>query len=360
VLRRTIAAHVAALAWATPLTVAQAQVVRGELIDSVLGSPVAAAIVTLVDPSGAEYARSLTDALGRFRARAPSAGEFRLRVRIVGFGAWESEPFTLALGQTVVRRIPLMLVRVKLPAFTVEAQRTCGVRPEEGAAAAALWEEVKTALAATELTMASRQYRFRSLSAERELDRRGVVVRDTTFPSLGYSTWPFAALDPVLLSERGFVQRSVGGPTFYGPDAQVLVSDAFLDDHCFRIHIDADRTGRIGLAFEPVAGRGVPEGGGVRWLDSASVTLRTLEWEYRNLSRWAREGRPGGEVHFAQLPTGAWFIRRWMLSAPIAQVYLARADTAFYGVKIRQEEVIEVLSADGKPIVGFERSREVP
>lgn len=359
-LRWTIAAHVAVLAWVTPLTAAQAQLVRGELIDSVLGGPVAAAIVTLVDASGAEHARSLTDALGQFRIRAPSAGEFRLRVRIVGFDAWESEPLPLAVGQTVVRRIPLMLVRVKLPAFTVEAQRTCVVRPEEGAAAAALWEEVKTALAATELTMASRQYRFRNLRAERELDRWGMVVRDTTFPSLGYSTWPFAALDPVLLSELGFVQGTVGGPTFYGPDAQVLVSDAFLDDHCFRVLVGSDRAGRIGLAFEPVARRDVPEVGGVLWLDSATVTLRTLEWEYRNVSRWAREGKPGGEVHFAQLPTGAWFIRRWMLRAPIAQVHLARADTAFYGVKIRQEEVIEVLSADGKPIVGFERSREVP
>lgn len=344
---------------ATP-ALAHAQLVRGELIDSVLGTPVSSAIVTLVDPAGAEHARTLTDAMGRFQARAPSTGEFRLRVRIVGFDAWESEPLALALGQTEVRRIPLMLARVKLPAFTVEAERTCVVRPEEGAAAAALWEEVKKALAATELTMESRQFRFRSLSAERELDRRGTVVRDTTYPSLGYSTWPFAALDPVLLSELGFVQGTVGGPTFYGPDAQVLVSDAFLDDHCFRVLAASGRAGRLGLAFEPVAGRDGPEVGGVLWLDSATVTLQTLEWEYRNLARWAREGRPGGEVHFAQLPTGAWFIRRWMLRAPIAQVYLARADTAFYGVKIRQEEVIEVLGADGKPLAGFERSREIP
>jgi hypothetical protein len=60
-----------------------AQLVRGELIDSVAGSPVAAAIVSLVDASGEEHVRLLTDAMGRFRVRAPSAGEYRLRVRIV-------------------------------------------------------------------------------------------------------------------------------------------------------------------------------------------------------------------------------------------------------------------------------------
>jgi hypothetical protein len=359
-LRRTIAAQAAAWVWLATPALMHAQLVRGELIDSVAGSPVAAAIVSLVDASGEEHVRLLTDAMGQFRVRAPSAGEYRLRVRIVGFDAWESEPLTLAVGQTVVRRIPLMLVRVKLPAFTVEAERTCVVRPEEGAAAAALWEEVKKALAATELTVASRRFRFRSVSTERELNRQGMVVRDTAYPALGYSTWPFAALDPDLLSKLGFVQATVGGPTFYGPDAQVLVSDAFLDDHCFRITTSSDRAGTIGLAFEPVAGRSVPEVGGVLWLDSATVTLRTLEWEYRNLSRWAREGKPGGEVHFAQLTTGAWFIQRWMLRAPIAQVYLARADTAFYGVKWKQEEVIAVLTADGKPIVGFERVNEVP
>jgi hypothetical protein len=353
VLCRIIALQAVACGWMAVPALLHAQLVRGELVDSIAGRPVAAAIVTLVDTAGDEHGRTLTDATGRFAVRAPGAGDFRLRARIVGFDVWESERLTLAAGQTVVRRVPLMLVRVKLPVFTVEAERTCVVRPEEGAAAASLWEEVKKALAATELTIASRQFRFRSLESERELDRLGIVVRDTTYPAIGYSTWPFAALDPELLSELGFVHGTGGGPTFYGPDAQVLVSDAFLDDHCFRVLARSGEAGRIGLAFEPVAGRKVPDISGVLWLDSATVALRTLEWEYRNLSRWAREGRPGGEVDFAQLPTGAWFIRRWMLRAPIAQVFLARADTVFYGVKVKQEEVIAVLTAAGKPVVVF-------
>ena len=357
---RATAVQAAACMWLALPGLGQAQLVRGELVDSVAGRPIAAAVVTLVDVNGTEHARTLTDAMGQFRVLAQSAGAFRLRVRIVGFDAWDSEPLRLSAGQTEVRRIPLMLVRVKLPAVTVEAERTCVVRPDEGGAAASLWDEVKKALAATELTMTGRQFRFRSVAVERELDRLGSAVRDTTYPSLGFSTWPFAALDPELLSDRGFVQGDAGGPVFYGPDAQVLVSDAFLDDHCFRVLAPSEGNGWIGLAFEPVAGRDVPEVDGVLWIDSATVALQSLTWAYRNLSRWAREGRPGGEVHFAQLPTGAWYIRRWMLRAPIAQVYVGRPDTAFYGVKWRQEEVVEVFTADGKPIVRFRAPGETP
>jgi len=334
-----------------------AQVVRGDLVDSIAARPVGAAIVTLVDAAGAEFGRTLTDANGRFLVRAPAAGAFRLRVRIVGFDVWESEPIALAVGETVVRRVPLLLVRVKLPAITVEAEQTCMVRPEEGAAAAALWNEVKKVLAATELTMRSREFRFRSVGTERELDRLGVVVRDTSYRSIGYRAWPFAALSPELLARRGFVQGSATGPVFYGPDAQLLVSDAFLDDHCFRVRVGPEESGRVGLAFEPVAGREVSEIEGVLWLDSATVALRQLEWSYRNLSRWAREGKPGGEVDFAVLPTGAWFIRRWELRAPIAQVFPANPDTVFFGVKIREESVAEVVKADGTPVVVYDTTR---
>jgi len=356
-LRNLLVLLAAAVASLAPPARSHAQVVRGEVVDSIAARPITAAMVTLVDGTGVEFGRTLTDANGRFLVRAPAEGTFRLRVRLVGFDAWESDPMALEVGQTAVKRVSLLLVRVKLPALTVQAEQTCVVRPGEGAAAAALWEEVKKVLAATDLTMRSREFRFRSVGTEREVDRLGAVVRDTTYSSIGYRAWPFAALSPELLARRGFVQGSAGGPVFFGPDAQLLVSDAFLDDHCFRVRVGPDGSGRVGLAFEPVAGRGVPEIEGTLWLDSATVALRRLEWSYRNLSRWAREGKPGGEVDFAVLPTGAWFIRRWELRAPIAEVFPAKPDTAFFGVKIREEAVAEVVKADGTPVVVYDTTK---
>lgn len=330
-----------------------AQVVRGSLADAISGRPVPAGIVALVDSAGVERARTLTDATGSFVIRAPAPGIFRLRTLIVGFEGWESEPFSLARAQSVERRIELTLFRVELPELTVEAEQTCVVRPEEGLAAAALWDEVKKALATTRLSMERRDYRFRTRTSERQLDPYGVVRTDTSYVAPGYTSWPFASLPAERLSLSGFVQDARGGPVFYGPDAEVLVSDVFLDDHCFRVTFDEDSRRYVGLAFEPVRGREVAEIEGVLWLDSSSVVLRRLEWSYRNISRWARAGRPGGFVEFASLPDGSWFIRRWMLRAPVAHVFAGRPDTLLYGVKVRESEVLDVVDRRGQPIFRY-------
>ncbi|MBE0593989.1 MAG: carboxypeptidase regulatory-like domain-containing protein, partial [Gemmatimonadales bacterium] len=89
VLCRIIALQAVACGWMAVPALLHAQLVRGELVDSIAGRPVAAAIVTLVDTAGDEHGRTLTDATGRFAVRAPGAGDFRLRARIVGFDVWE-------------------------------------------------------------------------------------------------------------------------------------------------------------------------------------------------------------------------------------------------------------------------------
>ncbi len=355
--RSAVSLAVIAALWCSA---SSAQVVRGELVDAISRRPVPAGIVTLVDTAQVERARTLTDATGYFVIRAPEPGVFRLRTLIVGFEGWESEPFSLGRGQSVEREITLRLFRIELPELTVEAERTCVVRPNEGLAAAALWEEVKKALATTALSMESRDYRFRTRTTERELDPYGVVRTDTTYLTPGYRAWPFASLAAARLSERGFVQSAPGGPVFYGPDADVLVSETFLDDHCFRVRLAEESGAYLGLGFEPVSGRKVPEVEGVLWLDSSTAALRRLEWRYRNVSRWVRSGRPEGYVEFAELPDGAWFIRRWMLRAPVARVFVGRPDTLLYGVKVKQAEVVEVVDRRGKPIFRYPVPDRIP
>jgi hypothetical protein len=215
-------------------------------------------------------------------------------------------------------------------------------------------------MSATTLAAQSRRYRFRTQSRERFVDRYGVTQTDTVFPmSPGYQAWPFGSLDPEQLSRSGFVQNDLGGPVFYGPDAALLVSDVFLDDHCFRVRRENGRD-ELGLLFEPVGGRNVPEIVGVLWLDSASVALRRLEWKYTNLAIWSRQGQPAGSIEFSQLPDGAWFVRRWMLRAPVAQVFTMRSDTTYYGVRIREAAVTEVLDRSGRLIVNFEETDSIP
>ena len=68
------------------------------------------------------------------------------------------------------RPVPAAFVLLMDSAGT-EAARTCRGRPDEGAAAATLWEEIQKALAATEWEQHARRYRFWTVTVERTLDR---------------------------------------------------------------------------------------------------------------------------------------------------------------------------------------------
>jgi hypothetical protein len=312
----------------------------------------------LLDSTGTEHGQVLSDALGRFVLRADGPGDYFMRTRVVGYRRWESPTFSLARGESIVRRIDLTLVPVTLPELTVEAEQTCVVRPEEGLAAAALWEEVRTALEVTQLTIDRRRYRFRTLLTTEEFNRYEAPVAVETRQGVGYTAMGFGSASAQDLQQHGFVRSTGVGPVYFGPDAQVLVSDVFLDHHCFRVKHDS-RGGTIGLMFEPVSRGDAPDVEGTLWIDSATMALRSLEWSYTELSRWAKLGDPGGEMDFGRLPNGAWFIERWELRAPIARVIVGRADTVYHGVKVRKGRVTEVLTAAGDLVVQFDSTGAV-
>ena len=48
----------------------------------------------------------------------------------------------------------------------------------------------------------------------------------------------------------GFIQTQDDGSVHYfGPDASILLSNVFLNGHCFRLAEEEGRPGAIGLAF---------------------------------------------------------------------------------------------------------------
>jgi hypothetical protein len=76
---------------------ASAQEIRGQVVDSVTGQPLAGAVVTLLDVSGAELERSVSDESGRFLFVAIDVVKYRLRVEGEGyrtstFPEWEVVP----------------------------------------------------------------------------------------------------------------------------------------------------------------------------------------------------------------------------------------------------------------------------
>jgi hypothetical protein len=105
---------------------------------------------------------------------------------------------------------------------------------------------------------------------------------------------------------------------YYGPDAEVLVADAFLDTHCFETRRgEADAAGLIGLAFAPVRGRKLPDITGTLWLDPKTSELRYIEFTYTGIDGGLNVKGVGGRTDFRRLPNGAWIVDRWYIRLPI-------------------------------------------
>jgi hypothetical protein len=98
----------------------EAQIVRGQVVDSVTYGPVAGAIVSLLDSLGVETLRMVADDEGLFLVRAPDGGQFRLRVEADGYRRSMFPPFTL--GSSDVKGFMLLIAATAPapPAPTIE------------------------------------------------------------------------------------------------------------------------------------------------------------------------------------------------------------------------------------------------
>lgn len=295
----------------------RAQAVHGEVVDDG-GRPVAAAFVILQDAAGGSVARALSDSAGGFVLRAGGRGTYTLRAERIGYASAVSPPLRLEEGAVLPYRMVVAGQAVALEAIVVGGATTCAVRARDDAAAAALWEEARKALAVSAWTEHAESLHVVATEFTRTLDRRGRrVVSEERRNYEGPTLNPFVTLAPEELARAGY--RHVEGEVawYYAPDALVLLSDGFLDTHCFRTERGRRETrGLLGLAFEPVRGRRVTDVAGTLWIDPRTAELRHLEFRYRNLPRVDDWRGVGGRVEFRRLPTGAWIIERWHLRMP--------------------------------------------
>lgn len=300
---------------------ASAQSVRGVVVEAGSGEAVEGALVSLVDASsGAETSSTLTGTDGAYVLRATAAGEYRLRVERIGYETWVSGPFRLGLGESVTRRLSIPVRAVSLAELEVAVESRCAPRPGAGPALARAWEEARKALELTRYTEERSGVGFELRRYERDLDPETGRVRREESRALEKRSWrSFVSAPAEELSEEGWVRRlEAGGWRYYAPDAEVLLSETFAEDHCFSlVPGSGEEEGLVGLRFEPVEGRRVPEVAGTLWLDAGSAELRRLEYRYTGLERPLEAFEAGGRVELARLPTGHWFVRRWHIAMPI-------------------------------------------
>ncbi len=298
---------------------AAAQIVRGRVLEEGSGTPLAGAMIVLMDAAGALAGRILTDDLGRFTLRAPRGGTYTLRADRIGYASMASPALELAPGAAVLHDMVVPVQAIALANITVEGERRCVLRPEGGLDVARVWEEARKALAAAAFTDETSVYRYVTMKYQRDLDSdaRTVTNEQRNFSDL-MQRQTFVSRPVEELMADGFVQEEEDGTYYYAPDANVMLSDAFLDTHCLRVRQGEDETADlIGLAFEPVERRrGHIDIRGVMWLEPASSELQWLEFAYADLDAEIRSRHVGGKVVFTGMPNGTWVVSEWYIRMP--------------------------------------------
>jgi hypothetical protein len=372
----TVLSAVAALLAAAPLS---AQIVRGRIVDKVTQAPIQGAFILLVDSAGGQQRGVLSGSSGDFVLEAPGAGRYTLRAERIGYEDTMSDPLDLAVDQVLAYRFEIAVKAVNLAGMEVTGKGRCRITKEMGVQTTALWEEVRKALSIAVWGEEERGVPFQASLFSRARDASsGKIESDTVTFVSGYGRTPFASETARSLGTDGYIrQLSDGSFMFYGLDAKTLLSDDFLERHCFRVQqAGEEQAGLIGLGFAPLNRKGPPDIEGTLWVDRATAELRYLEFEYSKLPMNVSVNRElfGGRMDFQRLDNGDWVVRHWWLRMPESIRYRTkeemRAAARRHYIRIRERggEVRLIGSVGtsaegaGAPLVGvvWDSTRAVP
>lgn len=308
-----------------------AQVVTGRVTVAGSGDPVSAALVELVNSDSAQIAAALTDPQGRYTMRSSVSGTFSLRVRRLGYATRTLERIVVTGAHRV--DVEVTTAPVQLDGVVATGRPVCEDGPGVGAGTQRLWDLVVAALDVARLAQALDTYRFDMLLyvRDRTLDRRHLLL-DVVERS--WETGAFVAMPIETLEDQGYVEPHRGGViSFFMPDPVVLVSDHFLETHCFRV-VESDDPGLVGLGFDPTPqrrgdrpderddsyeqlfGNDVVEVRGVLWVDRGTGALSQMEYDYVGIRDPDVDALAGGSARFEQLSGGLWIVRQWLLRMP--------------------------------------------
>jgi len=317
-------ARVAALALGSAVALTSgepvaAQVVRGLVKEQTTNAPLDGVVLAVLDPRDSVIVQVLSNDGGGFEIRLPGPGMYTIDVKRIGVKRVRLTPFAVGEGETRQLDITLEPVPAVLSSVNITGRTSCVRNPQTNAKTAALWEDARAALTAAVITRSLTTGDDSVMLFERKLDVDSwKVLYENRHKASASIDHPFKSLPAEVLSVGGYVTVNQDGSTdYYAPDADVLLSDTFLADHCFKIEPGTfEHTGYVGLAFQPVKERRKPDIKGVLWMDARTNELRTLEFTYNWLPNELRPTDFGGTVSFFRLPGGRWIVRSWRIRMP--------------------------------------------
>ncbi len=330
---------------------ARSQIIEGQVTDSISGVPVGRGFIVLVDVTGRERVRALTATDGTFSLPAPGPGTFRLRSERIAYRIWESPDFTLTGGQShtinpIINSLPRQLASIE-----VTGETDCKER--KGPDTGLLWEEAEKALVAASWSSQQQLYVHRIHHYERELDRsRNNVKAEKIDVRVVPTELPFISRHPAELEREGYVFRGQNGNLeWWAPDANVLLDPSFHRTHCFwAVRGEDERSGMIGLSFEPAPDRELPDVEGTLWLDEASSELREIEFRFTDIPLRVSTKNLGGFARFLQMPSGAWILNSFQVRMPIVRWRGFRRRPRIIGYSEVGGHVLEARTLEGEKV----------
>jgi hypothetical protein len=308
-----------------------AQRLRGTVVDSSNGQPVAGVVIMLLDSANAPIARNLSDQQGAF-VFPEFPGVRKVRALRIGFRPREF-PFPASdTGEASIAIVMAPLPRMLDPVHSVVAARCKGGK--RVVEAYGLLEQARDALLATIVAAETRPasmvligYR-RSYNSSYEDDRHlsDQIVHIDTIAARPRTY--VAVKTPAEFMSAGFSGEAVLGSRgglsveLLAPDAETLISPEFADNYCFDIgDDDKRRPGQVALTFRRPDESNRTDLEGTIWIDTTARVLREVEYEYVRESQ--PKPRSSGNIRFRAFPNGSVLIDSWQ----IAEIRRMRATT---------------------------------
>jgi hypothetical protein len=282
-------------------TAAQAQTVSGRVTDRTSGIPVAGVVVSALDGKGTTLVRAVTDSASGYRITLVP-GAVTLHFRRIGFS-----PAQVPIGDSVGGRIDVVLRRLptQLPPVKALAAVQCDADANSGEALS-LWEEARAALTTSIVARETRTAFMSVLLYQTNFQGDDEMPRTVQRKEMADVSHAFQSEEPALIAKKGYFD----GFAFLGPDENVLADDSFLSTHCFRMgETQSDST--ITLRFSPAKGRKVVDLDGTLVFQREPLDIRSIEYTYTGVPSAVERGRPGGSIHFRNMPNGITMVQEW-------------------------------------------------
>jgi hypothetical protein len=250
------------------------QILHGTVRDSLSNLPIFGAVVLSANDSGRQLSRGLTNERGEFRL--PSLpGTARLRILRIGYRARDVSVSASLIDSNSPLDVQMRAIPPLLDPVVATANRLCPRRSDQGAVAA-MWQQARAGLIATIISREDNPAQVVILRYQRMTAGSGDDFADqrVAIDSGQWSTPFSAARSAGDFVARGFLDQFADGRRhFYGPDALVLLDEAFQSNYCLSF-ADANEAHRnqIGLRFAPAT----PKSGrvdieGTLWVDTVAI-----------------------------------------------------------------------------------------